>query len=259
MYTSPFEQFNLSVLFPLVINSWGNSTEVLNSLNLSITNSTLYMFIGLAIFAFVTKVVSSTFLVSPKTAIASVFTELHKFLFTVVVGNIGSSNLKYFPFISTVFVFICTMNLLGMIPYSFTVTSHISVTFSLAFGICVSLLILGLQLHKATFFKSFLPEGTPLPLVPLLTSIEIVSYLSHSVSLSVRLFANMLSGHAILKILSGFVASMSAAGGVFSVLALAPFTVVFALTGMECCIAILQAYVFTVLTCIYLKDAIYPH
>lgn len=259
MITSPFEQFNLSVIFPVVLGSFGNSPEFLNSINLSITNSTLYMAIGLGLFVFIAKVVSSTFLVSPKTAIASVFTELYKFLFTVVVGNIGSANLKYFPFISTVFIFICTMNLIGMVPYSFTVTSHISVTFSLAFGICVSLLILGLQLHKATFFKSFLPEGTPLPLVPLLTSIEIVSYLSHSVSLSVRLFANMLSGHAILKILSGFAASMSAAGGIFTALSIAPFAVVFALTGMECCIAILQAYVFTVLTCIYLKDAIYPH
>lgn len=256
MFFSPFEQFELSKFVSFMVKYCPFSDS---RWDLSFTNSSLYMLIALVIFIFTITTVISNASLNPKGMIHLIFSNLYRGLLNVVSGHIGNTNLVYFPFLATVFIFISSLNLIGMIPYSFTVTSHISITFALAFGICVSLFVLGLNLHGITFFKSFLPEGTPLGLVPILVPIELLSYLSHSVSLSVRLFANMLAGHALLKILSGFVCSMVAAGGILAIAAVAPFAVVFVLTGMEFCIAILQAYVFTVLTCIYLKDSIYPH
>jgi F-type H+-transporting ATPase subunit a len=256
--TSPFEQFELSVLYPVYLAFTESSDlNVINGLDLSFTNSSLYLVIMISFFWFISSQIAKHSSLNPKTFLQIVFETLYQALLTIVSGNIGTANLKYFPFLATIFVFIGSLNLIGMVPYSFTVTSHISITFALAFSVCVALFILSIRLHGLVFFKSFLPEGTPLPLAPLLITIELVSYTSHSISLSVRLFANMLSGHALLKILSGFVAALAPTSLYF--VAVAPFAVVFALTGMEFCIALLQAYVFTVLTSIYLKDAIYPH
>jgi ATP synthase subunit 6 len=252
MLYSPFEQFELSVLYPIYFDS--NSG---NGWDISFTNSSLYMVLMLSIFWFLSNQIVKHSSLNPKTFLQLVFENLYQGLLMIISGNIGTSNLKYFPFLTTIFVFVGSLNLIGMVPYSFTVTSHISITFALAFSVCVALFLLSINLHGVVFFKSFLPEGTPLGLAPLLITIEIISYLSHSISLSVRLFANMLSGHAILKILSGFVAILLSTA--YSYVAIAPFAVVFALTGMELCIALLQAYVFTVLTSIYLKDSIYPH
>lgn len=257
---SPFEQFELEVLFPLTIQLPWKDSDLSDTgiVNLSFTNSSLFIF--LIVF---TCFILSYFVWSYSTIVPgpwqTTMESVYIFLLGVVSENIGKSNLKYFPFLATVFLFIIFSNLFGMIPYCFTVTSHISITFALAFSICFSLLVLGLVIHKAKFFKTFLPEGTPAALAPLLVVIELVSYSSHSISLSVRLFANILSGHALLKILAGFMWTLGSLGGIYILASLAPFAVVFALTGMEFGVACLQAYVFTVLTCIYLKDTIHLH
>lgn len=258
MLSSPFEQFDLSVIYPFYIQLFESSNkDIINGLDLSFTNSSFYLVFMLVLFWFLANETAKQAFLIPKTFLQIVFENLYQGLLGIISGNIGSTNLKYFPFLVNVFIFVGSLNLIGMIPYSFTVTSHISITFALAFSICVALLILSFYLHGLTFFKSFLPSGTPLALAFLLITIEIVSYTSHSVSLSVRLFANMLAGHALLKILSGFSATLVYTK--YAVVAILPFAVVCALTGMEFAIALLQAYVFTVLTSIYLKDALYPH
>jgi len=165
---------------------------------------------------------------------------------------VGNEGRKYFPFVFTLFMFVLFGNLLGMTPYSFTFTSHIAVTFALAIVIFIGVTILGFAKHGIHFFSFFLPPGTPLPMWPLLIPIEVISYLSRPISLSVRLFANMLAGHTLLKVIAGFIAVL----GVFGVVPLA-FVVV--LTGLEILIAFLQAYVFTILTCLYINDALHLH
>ena len=257
---SPFEQFELNSLIPInIVLPWTKSNLLdTGVVNLSFTNSSFYAVMIVVVCFVLSYFVWNASTVIPK-AWQSVLELIYSFVLGVVTENIGKTNLKYFPFLSTVFIFILMSNLFGMIPYCFTVTSHISITFALAFSICLSLLILGLTMHKNVFFKSFLPEGTPLALAPLLVVIELVSYSSHAISLSVRLFANILSGHALLKILAGFMWTLASLGGIFVIASFAPFMVVFALTGMEFGVAALQAYVFTVLTCIYLKDTLYLH
>lgn len=257
---SPFEQFELNVLVPFyfVIPFTKNKLADTFVINLSFTNSSFYIGMIVAVSFALSYFVWESSTVIPKSW-QIILESVYSFILGLVIENIGKNNLKFFPFLSTIFIFILLSNLFGMIPYCFTVTSHISITFALAFSICVALLILGLFMHKAAFFKSFLPEGTPLGLAPLLVVIEMVSYASHAISLSVRLFANILSGHALLKILAGFMWTLASLGGIYLVASLAPFMVVFALTGMEFGVAALQAYVFTILVCIYLKDTLVLH
>jgi F-type H+-transporting ATPase subunit a len=162
----------------------------------------------------------------------------------------GSKAKPYFPFVFSLFMFVLFCNMLGMLPYSFTVTSHIIVTFALAAVIFVGVTIIGFINHGAGYFKLFIPSGVPLFLLPLIVIIEIISYLSRPVSLSVRLFANMMAGHTMLKVFGGFVISLGILGG------LLPLSFTVALTGLEVLIAFLQAYVFAILTCIYLNDAL---
>lgn len=257
---SPFEQFELVSLIPINLKLFWRNSNLSDTgvLNVSFTNSSFFVALIVGSFFALSYYVWQSSSIIPKPW-QILLESVYSFVLGLITENIGRNNLKYFPFLSTVFIFILMSNLLGMIPYSFTVTSHISVTFALAFSICIALLILGLFLHKDVFFKSFLPEGTPLALAPLLVVIEMVSYTSHSISLSVRLFANILSGHALLKILAGFMWTLASLGGIYIIASLAPFAVVFALTGMEFGVAALQAYVFTILSCIYLKDTLVLH
>jgi F-type H+-transporting ATPase subunit a len=176
----------------------------------------------------------------------------YEFIANMLRDTVGQEGRKYFPFVFTVFMFVLFGNLLGMVPYSFTFTSHIVVTFALAFIIFVGVTILGFVKHGFHFFSFFVPPGTPLPMYPLLIPIEVISYLSRPISLSVRLFANMLAGHTLLKVIAGFVWAL----GVFGIL---PLAFVVALTGLEILIACLQAYVFTILTCLYINDALHLH
>jgi len=179
--------------------------------------------------------------------------------FNIVSENIKKSGPLYFPMFFSVFSFIFVCNLLGMIPYSFTVTSHIAVTLGLASMSFLAINIVGIRFHGFHMLSLFLPAGAPLALAPLLVMIELVSYSFRVISLALRLFANMMSGHCLLKILAGFAWTMLASGGVLGIIHVLPLVVIFAIVGLELSIAFLQAYVFTVLLSIYLNDAICLH
>ncbi len=181
-------------------------------------------------------------------------TELcYEFIANMIRDNVGTEGRRYFPFVFTLFVFILFCNMLGMVPYSFTVTSHIIVTFALAFTVFVGVTIIGFIKNGVGFLRLFVPEGVPLALLPMLVPIEIISYFVRPISLSVRLFANMMAGHTMLKVFGGFVFSLGL------LLGWAPLIFLVALTGLELLIAVLQAYVFTILTCFYIKDAVHLH
>lgn len=237
----PLEQFEIRPVVPIE----------LGSIDISFTNSSLFM--ALAVIA------SSAFLVLGTRHASMVpgrwqsMTEMsYEFIAGIIRETIGPAGRKYFPIIFTLFIFILFGNLLGMIPFSFTFTSHIIVTFAMALAVFLAVTVLGFVKHGIGYFAIFVPPGSPLILWPLLIPIEIISYLSRPISLAVRLFANMLAGHTLLKVIAGFVPAL----GVLGVL---PLALVVALTGLEILIAFLQAYVFTILTCLYIKDALELH
>lgn len=249
MFFSPLEQFSISKIIPLTIGVF----------DFSFTNSSLLVVMSCFLcFLFY------NFAISKATLIPSAWQSLAEFLYEFIFFNLLSENVKkngnfYFPILVTVFSFIFFCNLLGMIPYSFTVTSHIAVTLGLSMLTFLALNIVLVKTHGFHGFSFFLPAGAPLALAPLLIPIEIVSYSFRVVSLALRLFANMMSGHCLLKILAGFAWTMLSAGGVLSIMHVLPLIVIFAIVGLELAIAFLQAYVFTVLLCIYLNDAISLH
>jgi len=177
---------------------------------------------------------------------------LYEFVANLIRDTVGSEGRRYFPFVFTLFMFILVGNMLGMIPYSFTFTSHIAVTFAMAMVVFIGVTILGFAKHGIKFFTFFVPPGVPFWMWPLMIPIEIISYLSRPVSLAMRLFANMLAGHTLLKVFAGFVPALGAAG-------IVPLAFVGALTGLELLIAFLQAYVFAILTCLYINDALHLH
>jgi F-type H+-transporting ATPase subunit a len=189
----------------------------------------------------------------------SIVEMIFQFVQSLVEEQIGPQGRKYFPLIFTTFLFLLSANLIGMIPYSFTATSHIVVTFGLSFALFIGITIVGFQHHGLHFFSFLLPKGAPLILAPLLVVLELVSYCFRAVSLGVRLFANMMAGHTLVKIISSFAWTMLSVGGILAVASVIPVVIVFALTGLEIGVACLQAYVFTILVCIYLNDAIHLH
>jgi F-type H+-transporting ATPase subunit a len=239
---SPLEQFSIQKLVPLHIGG----------LDLSITNSTMFM--GLVV------VLATGFLLMAAAPRAMVPGRLqsagelaYEFIAGMVKENVGTAGMKYFPVIFTIFIFILFSNLIGLVPYSFTVTSHIAVTFALAFTLFIGITLIGIARHGTHFISMFLPSGVPLWIMPFLFVIELLSYLTRPISLSVRLFANMMAGHIMLKVFAGFVVALGVVGG------WAPLAFIVALTGLELLVAVLQAYVFTILTCLYLNDAIHLH
>jgi F-type H+-transporting ATPase subunit a len=177
----------------------------------------------------------------------------YEFVANLLRDTVGSEGRKYFPLVFTLFMFILFGNMLGMIPYSFTFTSHVIVTFAMALAVFIGVTVLGFVKHGFHFFSFFVPPGVSVILWPLMIPIEIISYLSRPISLSVRLFANLTAGHTMLKVFAGFIISLGVVGGVL------PFAFVVALTGLELLIAFLQAYVFTILTCFYINDALRLH
>jgi ATP synthase subunit 6 len=183
----------------------------------------------------------------------------YEFIFFLIQEQIGLKGYKYFPFIFSIFMFILFSNLLGMIPYNFTITSHLFVTFGLSMSIFIGVTIIGFAEHGLHFFYLLVPSGVPLVLLPLIVAIEFVSYLTRGLSLGIRLTANMFAGHTLLKIISTFAWQMLNTNILFMIAAIAPIALLFALVGLEIVIAMLQAYVFTVLTCSYLNDAINLH
>jgi len=183
----------------------------------------------------------------------------YEFVHELVTGQVGDEGKYFFPFVFALFMFVLFGNLLGMLPYAFTFTSHIAVTFALAMIVFVLITMVAISIHGMHFFSYFFPEGAPKVLAPLIIPIEVISYLSRPVSLSVRLFANMVAGHVMLKVFATFVVLMGSAGvvGIFG--AAAPLAVNVALVGFEFLVAFLQAYVFAILTSIYLHDAVHLH
>jgi F-type H+-transporting ATPase subunit a len=237
----PMHQFEITRLVKLE----------LFGLDASITNASAFMVLAVLLI--------SGFLILPMrqrslvpTRVQSVIEILYEFIANMIRENVGTDGMRYFPFVFTLFVFILTLNLLGMIPYSFTVTSHIIVTFALAAMVFTVVTAIGFLRHGVGFLKLFVPEGVPLLLLPLIVLIELISYLIRPISLSVRLFANMLAGHTMLKVFSGFVVGLGAFG-------FAPLLFTVAFTGLEFFVAFIQAFIFTVLTCIYLNDAVNMH
>ena len=178
---------------------------------------------------------------------------LYNFIAKMISDTAGSKAKPYFPFIFSLFTFVLMCNMIGMLPYSFTVTSHIIVTMIMALFIFIAVTVIGFFKHGAKYLSIFVPSGVPMVLLPLITVIEIISYLSRPISLSVRLFANMMAGHTMLKVFGSFVLSLGIVGGWL------PLTFSVALTGLEILVAFLQAYVFAILTCIYLNDALNLH
>ena len=240
MSTNPMHQFNVYRIGPEI--SLGN-------VDISFTNASLFMIISAL------TIISILFVGTKRKAIVptkiQLLTELSYTLVSKMISDTAGSKAKpYFPFVFSLFMFVLFCNMLGMLPYSFTVTSHIIVTFALAAVIFVGVTIVGFVNYGTGYFKLFIPSGVPLFLLPLIVIIEIISYLSRPVSLSVRLFANMMAGHTMLKVFGGFVISLGILGG------LLPLSFTVALTGLEILIAFLQAYVFAILTCIYLNDAL---
>jgi F-type H+-transporting ATPase subunit a len=181
----------------------------------------------------------------------------YEFIAGMIRDNVGTEGRKYFGFIFTLFMFVFAGNLLGMMPYSFTYTSHIVVTFTMAAVVFTGVTVIGFMKHGLKFFGFFLPEGVPIYMAPLLIPIEVLSYFTRPISLALRLFANMTAGHTMLKVFAGFVGTMG--GAFFVVGGLVPLALVTALTGLEFIIAFLQAYVFTILSCVYLNDALHMH
>ena len=178
---------------------------------------------------------------------------------SMVRDQIGRDREAYLPFIYGLFFFILIANLVGNVPYSFTITTSVIVSIGLSFTILIGVTILGLSIHKVHFFSFFIPSGTPLALVPLLVLIELISYLARAFSLGIRLFANVVAGHTLLKILSTFLFKMFSGGIIIFILTLVPFTLFLAITGLELAVSFIQAYVFVLLTCSYIKDAIELH
>ena len=196
---------------------------------------------------------------APRPAPAPAAEVCYEFIANMLRDNVGQEGRRYFPFIFTLFMFVLFGNLLGMLPYAFTFTSHIAVTFALALIVFVLITVVAINIHGMHFFSYFFPEGAPKILAPLIIPIEVISYFSRPVSLSVRLFANMVAGHVMLKVFATFVVLMGSAGAVGIFGAVAPLAVNVALVGFEFLVAFLQAYVFAILTSIYLHDAVHLH
>ncbi len=182
----------------------------------------------------------------------------YEFIANMLRDAAGTHGMKFFPFVFSLFMFVLTANLLGLFPYFFTVTTHIIVTFALALLVVGTVVVYGFMKHGMGFLNLFVPQGVPAILVPLVVLIEVISFLSRPISLSVRLFANMLAGHITLKVFAGFVVSLSAFGAMGVAGAILPLIMTVAITALEFLVAFLQAYVFAVLTCMYLNDALHP-
>ena len=243
MATNPMHQFEVYRVGP-EIN--------LGGINLSFTNASLFMMISsLTILLLLFFGTRKKLLVPSKMQL--VVEMSYTFIAKMINDTAGSNAKPFFPFIFTLFMFVLFCNMIGMLPYSFTVTSHIIVTFMLAALVFIGVTIIGFMKHGIKYLELFVPRGVPIVLLPLIVVIEIISYLSRPVSLSVRLFANMMAGHTMLKVFGGFVISLGLLGGWL------PLGFSVALTGLEILVAFLQAYVFAILTCIYLNDALNLH
>ncbi len=254
----PIHQFEIKRLIPLEFFG----------LDATFTNSALFMVLAvIVIIGFLVFSMQGRSLVP--TRLQSVSELLYEFVAGMVRDTMGHghdehghgndrSYMKFFPLVFTIFIFILTLNMLGLIPGFFTSTSHLAVTAALALLVFVTVLIVGFSKNGLGFFKLFVPSGVPIYVLPLVTAIEIISFLSRPISHSVRLFANMLAGHITLKVFAGFIMMLLSAGGAYGILSILPLAMATGLTALEFLVAFLQAYVFAMLTCMYLNDALHP-
>jgi F-type H+-transporting ATPase subunit a len=238
---SPVEQFQIKPLLDITVGG----------LDLSFTNSSLFMAVAVAVGTGVLWLGSRRAALVPG-RMQSFAEMLYGVVANMVRENAGRDGMRYFPLIFSLFIFVLFGNVIGIIPGAFTFTSHIIVTFGLALTVFVGVTVLGFIRHGAGYFRMFFPHGAPLWTAVILIPVELISYLSRPISLSVRLFANMTAGHVLLKVIGGFVIALGATG-------IVPFLFLVPLTMLELFIAVLQAYIFTILTCVYLHDALYMH
>jgi F-type H+-transporting ATPase subunit a len=248
MAADPIHQFRIIDLFPVA---------KIGHTEIAFTNSAAFMLAAVVgITAFLVIGTSKRSLVPSRLQSAAELS--YEFVASTVRSTAGSEGMRFFPFVFTLFMFILTVNMIGLIPFTFTVTSHIIVTAALAITVFLTVLIYGLYRHGLHFFNLFVPKGVPIYILPLIVGIEILSFISRPISHSVRLFANMLAGHITLKVFAGFIILMSGMGMLGWAGAALPFAMIVILTALEMLVAFLQAYVFAILTCIYLNDAIHP-
>ena len=239
---SPLKQFEINTISEIELGGY----------NLSFTNSSFAMLLTvLVITLFLTLTVNTRSIIPSRMQLISEM--MYNFIAQLLSDTVGDNGKRYFPFVFSLFMFVLIGNMIGMVPYQFTFTSHIIVTFALAAVVFIGVTILGFLNHGFKFFSFFIIPGVPFYMHPLLIPIEVISYLSRPISLSVRLFANMLAGHTLLKVFAGFVVTMPFFTGAF------PLAFIVALTGLEILIAFLQAYVFAILTCLYINDAYHLH
>ena len=248
MINSPLEQFEIVPLLPIRLGSF----------DISFTNSSLMMVLSAALIVILVQLISvdgNGYLVPSR------WQSFVESVYTLVLGilgeTVGEKGGKFFAFIFALFTFILTMNLAGLVPYSFTVTSHLVVTLTFTLAIWVGKLFLGLRYHGIKLLGMFVPQGVPFALLPFFIIIEVIGFVIPLVSLSVRLFANLMSGHILLKVIFGFAWSMMMAGGMLFIAHFIPLAVLFLLLGLETAVAVIQAYVFAVLTSIYLADMVH--
>ena len=248
MAVDPIHQFQIRELFPIA--QIGN-TEI------AFTNSAAYMVAAVAVITlFLIGGTAKRSLVPDRLQSTAELT--YEFVANTIRSTAGSEGMRFFPFVFTLFMFILTVNIIGLIPYAFTVTTHIIITATLALTVFITVLAYGFAKHGLHFFNLFVPKGIPLYILPLIVFIEVLSFLSRPISHSVRLFANMLAGHITLKVFGGFVVMLGGLGFLGSLGAILPLGMTVALTALELLVAFLQAYVFAILTCIYINDAIHP-
>jgi F-type H+-transporting ATPase subunit a len=247
MKIDPIHQFNIEPLFTL--GHIGNHT-------IAFTNSTFYMFLAVALISILMQASGRELVPGRFQSIAELS---YEFVASTIRSTAGSEGMKFFPLIFSLFMLVCVSNLVGIIPYTFTISSHLIVTMALALMVFFTVMIYGFYKNGLKFFKIFVPSGVPVYILPLVVFIEVLSFFLRPVSHSVRLFANMLAGHIALKVFAGFVAMLGVSlGAVGWIGGMLPLALTVALTALELLVAFLQAYVFAILTCIYLNDAIHP-
>jgi F-type H+-transporting ATPase subunit a len=244
----PIHQFEIKNLFPVAH---------IAGVDIAFTNSALFMLISLAIILLLTLGATSRRALVPG-RLQSVAELSYEFTVDTLRNTAGPEGMRFFPLVFSLFMFILVLNVIGIIPYTFTVTSHIIITVALALLVFCTVIVYGFWKNGWRFLKLFVPSGVPIYILPLVTFIEVMSFFSLPVSHSVRLFANMLAGHITLKVFGGFVTMLGALGFLGWLGAILPLGLTVALTALELLVAFLQAYVFAILTCIYLNDAIHP-
>jgi F-type H+-transporting ATPase subunit a len=244
---NPIEQFELHRVLNIVVGNY----------NVSITTSTIFMAITAVIALWLMSMTAKGSAGVPG-RLQSLGEMAYEFVEGMVKSAAGEEAMKFFPLVFTIFLFVTLCNLIGFFPFSFTVTSHIIITFALALIVFFTVVIYGIKQHGLHFFKLFVPSGVPIYILPLVVAIEIISFLSRPLSHSVRLFANMLAGHITLYVFGAFVGMLLSAGAFVKLVAILPFAMTVGLDALELLVVFLQAYVFAMLTCMYLNDALHP-